>query len=158
MVISQYRGADLTWDFVSVNTWTAAEPSIAVVSACLPSLRPLFVRLVWGSAQRPKANAATSAYLHDDYGLASPAWRSGGKSHHDRSFNRLPDNASKQEIYGSSSKTNGVTVYGGKDGRGTEEETELDGLEEETPMGRIRAKTTVVWTVSERVDWQDDLF
>lgn len=28
----------------------------------------------------------------------------------------------------------------------------------ETPMNRIRAKTTVVLTISERVDWQDDLF
>lgn len=30
--------------------------------------------------------------------------------------------------------------------------------EMETPMNRIRAKTTVVLTISERVDWQDDLF
>ena len=31
-------------------------------------------------------------------------------------------------------------------------------LEQETPMNPIRAKTTVVLTVSERVEWQDDLF
>lgn len=31
-------------------------------------------------------------------------------------------------------------------------------LEQETPMNRIRAKTTVVLTVSDRVEWQDDLF
>ena len=30
--------------------------------------------------------------------------------------------------------------------------------EMETPVNRIRAKTTVVLTISERVDWQDDLF
>ena len=30
--------------------------------------------------------------------------------------------------------------------------------EVETPRNRIRAKTTVVLTISERVDWQDDLF
>ena len=30
--------------------------------------------------------------------------------------------------------------------------------EQHTPMNRIRAKTTVVLTISERVEWQDDLF
>lgn len=56
-------------------------------------------------------------------------------------------------------------VYGGKRGnrRGevNEEEIELGDNEEAgspTPMNRIRAKTTVVLTISERVDWQDDLF
>ena len=42
-----------------------------------------------------------------------------------------------------------------------EEEIELGGNDEvgsPTPMNRIRAKTTVVLTISERVDWQDDLF
>ena len=51
-----------------------------------------------------------------------------------------------------------VAIYGGK---GAEEEVlELGRLEEEveTPVNRIRAKTTVVMTVSERVDWRDDLF
>ena len=56
-------------------------------------------------------------------------------------------------------------MYGGKRGnrRGEvdEEEIELGGNDEvgsPTPMNRIRAKTTVVLTISERVDWQDDLF
>lgn len=54
-----------------------------------------------------------------------------------------------------------VTIYGGK---GMEANiVELDSpheeeLEQETPMNPIRAKTTVVLTVSERVEWQDDLF
>lgn len=42
-----------------------------------------------------------------------------------------------------------------------EEILELANPQEEevvTPRNRIRAKTTVVLTVSERVDWQDDLF
>ena len=41
-----------------------------------------------------------------------------------------------------------------------EESLELGSPREEmeTPMNRIRAKTTVVMTVSQRVDWQKDLF
>ena len=56
-------------------------------------------------------------------------------------------------------------MYGGKRGKRTgdidEEEIDLGGNEESgspTPMNRIRAQTTVVMTISERLDWQDDLF
>lgn len=52
-----------------------------------------------------------------------------------------------------------VEVRGGQRSvRGSEEEFELGSREGETPVNRIRAKTTVVLTISERVDWQDDLF
>ncbi len=138
--------------FVTACIWTAAEPSIAVASACLPSLRPLFVRLVWGGAQ----GCSTE---QDDYfsNHLSSTWRSGGKAH-DRSFNRLPDSANGTP----GSWTNNVAVFGGKFAQGTEEEIlEMGSPREEepvTPINRIRAKTTVVLTVSERVDWQDNLF
>ena len=55
-----------------------------------------------------------------------------------------------------------MAVYGGKSAQGTgDENLELGsprGEDLETPMNRIRAKTTVVLTVSQRVDWQKDLF
>lgn len=54
-----------------------------------------------------------------------------------------------------------MAVYGGKRVQGTEDEIlQLASLREEaeTPINRIRAKTTVVLTVSKRVDWQDNLF
>ena len=75
----------------------------------------------------------------------------------DRSFNRLPDSGTSK----TGPWTNNVAVYGGKSARGTGEESlELNSPREEseTPMNRIRAKTTVVLTVSQRVDWQKDLF
>ena len=75
----------------------------------------------------------------------------------DRSFNRLPDSgATKTETW-----TNNVAVCGGKSAQGTGGESlELESPREdlETPMNRIRAKTTVVLTVSQRVDWQKELF
>ncbi len=54
-----------------------------------------------------------------------------------------------------------VAVYGGRGSQGTDEDTvELSSPREEveTPKNRIRAKTTVVLTISNRVDWRDDLF
>ncbi|KAL8784736.1 MAG: hypothetical protein Q9195_008918 [Heterodermia aff. obscurata] len=144
VLLARYRGHDVTWDFLPASIWTAAEPSIAVVCACLPSLRPLFVRLF----RIPQARVPRSTHEQDDYfsdsnKLAS-SWRNGSTIHHNRSFNRLPEHD--------------VAICGGKE-VGVGEVLELGEEEEvETPVNRIRAKTTVVLTVSERVDWRDDLF
>lgn len=58
--------------------------------------------------------------------------------------------------------SNNVAVYGGKSVQENEEESlDLRSPREEdmeTPVNRIRAKTTVTLTVSDRVDWRDDLF
>ena len=54
-----------------------------------------------------------------------------------------------------------MAVYAGKRSQGSEEDTvELSSPREdvETPMNRIRAKTTVVLTTSDRINWRDDLF
>ncbi|KAG6999534.1 hypothetical protein G7Y79_00034g069570 [Physcia stellaris] len=152
-VMARYHGKDFTYDFLPTLTWTAAEPSIAVVSTCLPSLRPLFVRLFHIKASQPPLGQDDR--FSSSSNLAS-TWRNGSKVYN-QSFNRLP-------VAGKSrpgSVSHDVTIYGGK---GMEANiVELDGpheeeLEQETPMNRIRAKTTVVLTVSDRVEWQDDLF
>lgn len=74
---------------------------------------------------------------------------------HDRRFSRLPD-------FVRGPWSNNVAVYGGKGVQGADEEVlDLSSPREEeaeTPMNRIRAETTVVLTVSERVDWRNDLF
>ena len=152
-----YIGASLIYlpldDFVPTSIWTAAEPSIAVVSACLPSLRPLFVRII-------RVSASKSPRAQDDYFSSSNnlgwTWRSRGKSR-DRTFNRLPDSGKGV----TRSLSNQVAISGGREAIGTEEEIlELGNRDEgvETPKNRIRAKTTVVLTTSERLDWKDDLF
>ena len=134
--------------YVPIAIWTAAEPSIAVVSACLPSLRPLFVRVVWGGTHRPKSAASRygSNSLHKaPYG--------------DGSFNRLHE-SDRSGSHGSPWTNHNVNVYGGRRaGDAESDEVELGNQDHfETPMNRIRAKTTVVLTISERVEFQDDLF
>lgn len=142
--------------YVSPAIWTAAEPSIAIVSACLPSLRPLFVRVVWGGTHRPKPApypSATSRYGSNS--LRKTPY------HGDGSFNRLQE-SDRSGSHGSPSWTNhhNVDVYGGRrPGDADSDDFELgDPARFETPMNRIRAKTTVVLTISERVEYQDDLF
>jgi len=36
---------DLTWTMIGTVVWTSIEASVAVLSACLPTLRPLMLRL-----------------------------------------------------------------------------------------------------------------
>ncbi|KAL8687901.1 MAG: hypothetical protein Q9224_005020 [Gallowayella concinna] len=150
VLLSGVDESDITWNYVPAATWSAAEPSISVVSACLPSLRPLFVRLVWGSTHAPKPSPPPP------HTRSLPSWsrsKSVGASGTQGSFNRL------QELESDGSRStwrqNSVAVIGGKTQKGFEEEEE--GMED-VPWNRIRAKTHVVVSISERVDWQDDLF
>ncbi len=115
-----------------------------MVSACIPSLRPLFVRVVWGGTHRPKP-----AY-HSSF---TSSWRSkqDGSSN---DFNRLQDLDDKH--HGTPPWTNNVAVHGRREVGS--DEYDLENSQGETPLNRIRAKTTIVLTISERVDWKDDLF
>ena len=42
-VLANVKLFDITWNFVDAGIWTSVEPSIAVVSACLPILRSLWI-------------------------------------------------------------------------------------------------------------------
>ena len=88
-----------------------------------------------------------------------PSWRrhnsKSGAGGTEGSFNRLQELSSDGAR--SPWRQNSVAVFGGRDK--TEEEMELAGTGDlEVPWNRIRAKTSVVVSISERVDWQDDLF
>ncbi|KAL8937085.1 MAG: hypothetical protein Q9216_004600 [Gyalolechia sp. 2 TL-2023] len=148
-------------NYVPAACWTAAEPSIAVVSACLPSLRPLFARLIWRRREKQSPNHRHSL---TSWRSAKKQVRSGSTQ---GSFNRLNEFSSHEDGGGKAPwKSNSVAVFGGVKGKrgsggGRErEDVELDdqGSEADVPLGRIRAKTEVVLTVSDRVDWRDDLF
>lgn len=116
--------------YVYPALWTAAEPSIGVFSACLPSLRPLFTKLIWGRSYRP--NMLASA--HNDSS---------------RRFERLDDS------FNGDKWTNSVVIK--RDDSGNEEyEIGDNGQRSLIPVSGIRVRTTA--TVTEGVDWQDDLF
>ncbi|KAL8709355.1 MAG: hypothetical protein Q9220_005948 [cf. Caloplaca sp. 1 TL-2023] len=159
-----------TGNYVPTAIWTAAEPSIAVVSACLPSFRPLFVRIVWGRTHRPKppppapSSSCRKPSIHS--WRSTPKHRSGSGGTQG-SFNRLQEFSSNGAGGGPGQwRTNSVSVFGGKNTR-RGSANDHDRLEmgsdggsvgEAVPWNRIRAKTEVVVNISERVDWQDDLF
>lgn len=121
------------------------------MSACLPSLRPLFARL-WKPTPRKHHNGTASTHgsfnrLQDFGPVSVPASSASGCEQ------------ARKEPWG----VNTVTVLGGftRAGRAGDDDGEEEDegeVEEEVPAGRIRAKTEVVVSISERVDWRDDLF
>ncbi|KAF4122761.1 hypothetical protein GMORB2_7068 [Geosmithia morbida] len=45
-VVNQSTSADMTWNVVGQATWAKMEADFAIISACLPTLRPLYVALL----------------------------------------------------------------------------------------------------------------
>ena len=153
-ILSDLHEQDLTWNYVDASIWSAAEPSIGVVSASLPSLRPLFARLIWGRKYQPRHLPHAS-----DRSLTT-SWRSGNKDagiYDGGSFDQLRETDGG---VGGRPWVHNVAVTGGKIGVEGSEEYRLgsgdSGSHYEVPDKGIRVRTTV--TVTERVDWQDDLF
>ncbi|KAL9100421.1 MAG: hypothetical protein Q9163_004203 [Psora crenata] len=157
LVLCDLSNNDLTWYYVHPAIWSAAEPSIAVVSASLPSLRPLFARLI-SARSYPSENMPL--YRRRRLGsssLSSSSSNGEKKATYDGNFNRLQEHDSTGNPW-----VHNVTVTGGMTGVGRSADYDADtevhnGTDHfETPTRGIRVKTTV--TITETVDWQDELF
>ncbi|KAL9003497.1 MAG: hypothetical protein Q9188_003638 [Gyalolechia gomerana] len=64
VVLARIEQDDVTWNYVNAGIWSALEPSMAVVCACIPSLRPLYGLTVHGlrrlnSASKSKLPSTT---------------------------------------------------------------------------------------------------
>ena len=134
-------------NYVNAGIWTATEPTMGVVSSCLPSLRPLLRSLVSTTYHGPTCNHG-----------------SGTCSRYMWSRNRAGDSACKTftrlEETGIESNTrwgHNVQVHGGK--KQHDSSDDQIGLEEmETPSRGIKVKTEVTLISSERLEYKDQLF
>ncbi|KAF9638831.1 pth11-like integral membrane protein [Lasiodiplodia theobromae] len=70
------KTVDVTWLMGPVFIWSSVEPSIGILSACLPNLRPLFrsLRERMSSAERSHSSDRTGQRS----GSSDTPWRSGG--------------------------------------------------------------------------------
>ncbi|KAL2005210.1 hypothetical protein VTN00DRAFT_2420 [Thermoascus crustaceus] len=59
------QGPDLTWNMAQAFIWSSVEPCIGIVSACLPTLRPLVRRCFPRWFTRSKRSGATPNYTTD---------------------------------------------------------------------------------------------
>lgn len=143
---------------MGVSIWTAVEPSMGVVGACIPSLRPL-IALFFGTPFAARGKKSTSSAVSgsffsrsrnddDDLTPITPLqeptqdvliqypWR----SHNATIEGGIPKNARKD----SAARITGQTLH----------YEEL----EPPPKSGIRVRTEVILSSSQRLDYNDRLF
>jgi hypothetical protein len=147
----EYQG-----NYVNAGIWTATEPTMGVVSACLPSLRPLFKRLVSNTYKGPYFGSSRNKSAQN-YGSGNSSrymWSSNkGEDGDLRSFTRLEERPDET----STAWGHTIHVHGGRNKRGSpEDQVSLE--EMQTPSRRIKVKTEVTLTSTERLEYRDQLF
>lgn len=143
-------------NYVNAGIWTATEPTMGVVCACLPSLRPLLKRLVSNTYHGPtfKGTRNKSAQNYGSGTSSRNMWnRSKGADGDLGSFTRLEEaHARNSTPWG-----HNVHVHGGKKQSGNPED-EISLEEMQTPSRRIKVKTEVTLISTERLEYRDQLF
>ena len=129
---------------------------MGVVSACLPSLRPLAKRLVSNTYKGPSFKSTRNKSVQE-YGSGNSSrhmWsRSKGEESGFRSFTRLEEGAEDN----SATWGHTIQVHGGRTKNGSP--TDQVSLEEmQTPSRRIKVKTEVTLISTERLEYRDQLF
>ena len=124
---------------------TAAESSITVVSACLPSLRPFFARVIRRRDRRSPIDPQKST---------SP-WRSQNtKDSCDSGFTRLHEGV---EAWGPTHNV-AVAIEGGHRDRVEEYEISGENAHPRALSKGILVNTTVVQEIHERLRYHEELF
>lgn len=126
--------------------WTAAEPSLGIVSACIPSLRPLVTHFISGTHRGPTMDSVqTSSTI-----LNSTTWRTSESTEPRGAFIQLHESTNEVE----SAWGHSVFVHGGHSGG-----KNADSIEEvEIPIKGITVKTEITLMTSDRLNYNDRLF
>lgn len=126
--------------------WTAAEPSLGIVSACIPSLRPLVTYVISGTHRGPTMDSVQTSST-----ILNPAtWRASESTERRGAFIQLDDSTNEIE----SAWGHSVFVHGGQPGGKTRNSIE----EVEIPIKGITVKTEITLMTSDRLNYNDRLF
>ncbi|KAL8685307.1 MAG: hypothetical protein Q9218_007847 [Villophora microphyllina] len=139
VVLSRLEDKDVTWNYINTGIWSALEPSMAVICACIPSLRPLFSLAIRGFP-------SVSAYSKDKL-LSAPrrrTWPGSITKVSDGKFSQIDEQQEDTSPFG-----HGVSVHGGDAEAGLEEI--------EMPENGIKVKTEVTVTTI-GLEYQDRLY
>ncbi|KAL8858723.1 MAG: hypothetical protein Q9178_004811 [Gyalolechia marmorata] len=149
VVLAQLEASDVTWNFINAGIWSSLEPSMAVICACIPSLRPLFslaARYLRNSSipafSSPQAGAKLTGSSNSGTGRRPWPGSSRGKTS-DGMFSQLEEGGSDDM----KPLGHDVSVQGGGEG---EEGVEL-------PQMGIQVKTEVRIS-TDKLEYRDRLF
>ncbi|KAL2058653.1 hypothetical protein ABVK25_001381 [Lepraria finkii] len=157
IVLSRLYDTDVTWNYVNAAIWSAAEPSMGVIAACIPSLRPLVAFLWRGSHKGRTLFSKKSAQATTSSGSSRMVWPT--RNHGEDlvgGFTRLEEGRRPrdqcQDRWG-----HDVNVHGGKNNGAANEEEDVS-MEELNPTDTgIRVKSEVTVT-SIAWDYKDKVF
>ena len=154
VVLSRLEAYDVTWNYVNAAIWSAAEPSMGVIAACIPSLRPLFA-LVWKGSHRGPFVDSNGDQTYASSNSSRSIWPSHGKDEAQPvgRFRRLEDLLSSGDRGRWGHEAN---IDGGKrQGTTSSEEVGLGNMNDR--MGGIRVKNEIIIT-SHVWDYKDRLY
>lgn len=162
VVLSRLSKADVTWNFVDSSIWSVAEPCIGVISACIPSLRPLVSLLHhrtarWSRDANLSQNAPPrkKAQEHTSGGSSGMFSKDRATDGINSTLTRHDDTAALDPRRDQWSRD--VTVRGGRVSR-TSAEDEISLEELIVPAGGIKVRNEVFITRSIRIEYKDRVF
>lgn len=144
VVLSRLEQADVTWDYIDAGIWSALEPNMAVICACIPSLRPLVNVAGQGFTNSPLVGRSLQST-----GVASSRrmWESGKRGPSVGTFSQLDEPDDLRPL------GHDVSVRGG---RPSESQPDIEAIE--MPETVINVRTEVILSTSARLHYNDRLF
>ncbi|KAI9163138.1 integral membrane [Paramyrothecium foliicola] len=122
-IVNYGKMGDFLWDSRNITIWTAAELNVGIIAGSLPTLRPLFKRILGSTYGKGSRKTPASGVTYNSHAHASRSkkhWRSFSSNH--KKGERL-DDASSQEGFNDSGVHSGYElddrVSGSSEGRNT---------------------------------------
>ena len=152
VVLGRLENVDVTWNYVNAAIWSAAEPAMGVIAACIPAMRPLFA-LIWRGSHHGPTMTSKGAQPTTSSTSSRTTWPAIGSKDGSETaggFTRLEEPAGR----GWGHNTN---IHGGqREGRGSNgDNISLEELN--VPHGGIKVKNEVVIT-TQAWEYKDKLF
>ncbi len=164
IVLSRLTYFDVTWNYIDAAIWSAAEPCMGVIAACMPSLRPLIAVLVRGTHRGPTMHSRFAP--KDTTNSIRPVWSRRDTDGYvmdqidGKGFTRLEEPTSPG--WGYRGVGHDVHVKGGRMKRkksflaGASAEDDQVSMEEMVPQNGIKVKSEVTittghWEYNDRI-------
>lgn len=142
--VSFYTLTAFIGDYIDAGIWSALEPNMAVICACIPSLRPLVNVAGQGFTNSPLVGRSLQST-----GVASSRrmWESGKRGPSVGTFSQLDEPDDLRPL------GHDVSVRGG---RPSESQPDIEAIE--MPETGINVRTEVILSTSDRLHYNDRLF
>ena len=142
--VSERHNSDIVGNYVDACIWSSLEPNMAVVCACIPSLRPLLTILAQSVFNHPLIKSTLQSASSTS---SKRIWRSSKNKTSDGTFSQLEDREDLRPLGYDAS------VHGGRLTSNQQAEEAI-----EIPSNGIQVQTEVTLTTSDRLYYNDRLY